>query len=65
MPLNPQAAQEKAAAYWRSYFAQFRRRVEDRWSAQSQSGYAYAAPAEPLPFPDRRRPHPNRFTLLR
>jgi hypothetical protein len=65
MPLNLQTAQAKSAAYWKAYFAKFRRRECDGRPAPTQSGYGYSAAVTALPFPDRRRAHPNRFIFLR
>jgi hypothetical protein len=65
MPLNLQTAQAKSAAYWKAYFAKFRRRECDRHPAPTLSGYGYGAKTMALPFPDRRRAHPSRFTLPR
>jgi hypothetical protein len=57
---------ERASAFWKSYFAKFRRRVEDHEQSQTQAAGLSATP--PLPFPDRRRPRSQReqrFTLHR
>jgi hypothetical protein len=81
MEHDPLAHQKQAAAaFWKAYFAKFRRRVEDHEPSQTQgatlsadlaadlsagSSNAFSAPS--LPFPDRRRPRPRPhiFTLLR
>lgn len=59
---------ERASAFWKSYFAKFRRRVEDHEQSQTQPAGLSATPEASLPFPDRRRPREERsprFTLHR
>lgn len=53
---------QNAKAFWKSYFAQFRRRVGDH--ERSETAPAPLS-AEPLPFPDRRRTQLKRHSLLR
>jgi hypothetical protein len=56
---------ERASAFWKAYFAKFRRRVEDNEQSETRPALLSATPASPLPFPDRRRPRAQRFTLHR
>lgn len=56
---------QRASAFWKAYFAKFRRRVEDHEESQTQGAALSATPSDSLPFPDRRRPPTERFTLLR
>ena len=56
---------ERASAFWRAYFAKFRRRVEDHEQSQTRPAALSAAPEAPLPFPDRRRSRNQRFELHR
>jgi hypothetical protein len=53
---GPQQRQS-ALAFWKSYFAKFRRRMEDHERSETT--------ATPLPFPDRRRARLPRKSLVR
>ena len=52
-PLKPQ--KQSAVAFWKSYFAKFRRRVEDHEQSETTPAALGPEVEKPLPFPDRRR----------
>jgi hypothetical protein len=56
---------QSASAFWKAYFAKFRRRVEDHEVSETGSVVLSAEPLTPLPFPDRRRSRLQRHSLLR
>lgn len=56
---------QNASAFWKAYFAKFRRRVEDHGLSETGSASLSATPVTPLPFPDRRRSRAQRHSLLR
>ena len=58
---------QSASAFWKDYFGKFKRRVEDRWHAESgQASHSSSSPtpADALPFPDRRRSRQQHRKLL-
>jgi hypothetical protein len=60
---------QTAADFWKSYFALFRRRVEDHEMSETTPAALTAdhapVPVELLPFPDRRRSRAQRLSALR
>ncbi len=66
-----QGPKQSASAFWKAYFAKFRRRVEDHEASETGAAALSATPAAPsepttpLPFPDRRRARLQRHSLLR
>jgi hypothetical protein len=59
---------QSAIAFWKSYFAKFRRRVSDQEVSETGPAPLSATPdagGSTLPFPDRRRKHHERHSLLR
>ena len=64
-PVDKQQQQQNASAFWRTYFAKFRRRVEDREPSQTQPAPLSGVEPVPLPHPDRRRARAQRAGLPR
>jgi hypothetical protein len=60
---------QNASAFWKAYFGKFKRRVEDRWhgdaGANTPTSGVSPAPADTLPFPDRRRSRQHYHKQLR
>ena len=66
MASDPHTLQKQnASAFWRAYFAKFRRRIEDHEVSETDAGHRPATPVTPLSFPDRRRSRTQRHSLLR
>jgi hypothetical protein len=72
MASNPTSPQKQSAtAFWRSYFAKFRRRVGERELSETGPAPLSETPEQAdgseaaLPFPDRRRKQVPRHRLLR
>jgi hypothetical protein len=56
---------QSVSAFWKAYFAKFRRRAGDREASGDMPAPQTAKTDSPLPFPDRRRSRTQRFELHR